>query len=303
MAARKKLKDRRLAKILIIQGGPAKEDPKKNLKNLIHLMDAGCEKENYDYVCFSELAAYKYFAGVMDIRYLALAEPIPGPTTDALSEKAQEYSTNIVLPVFEKGKVRGEFYNSTVIIGRDGNLIKGTLQDDSHIHCYRKVQVPLRDKEVSETYYFRRGPGYVVFDTDLAKIGTLICHDRSYPEGWRVLALMGAEIIFLGVNTWPKRRRHAFLSEISTMAIQNGYFVVVSSKGGVETAEMKRTFIGKSAIISPMGEILAEGPEDKGWILVSGEIDLDDVEQYHRTYHYFRDRRPELYGMISRHNI
>ena len=303
MDAKKTPKRKRPAKILVIQGGPAKEDPRKNLKKMIQLMDAGCMKENYDYICFSELASYKYFAGVMDTRYFDIAEPIPGPTTEALSVKAKEYSTNIVLPVFEKGKVRGEFYNSTVVIGRDGKLIKGKLQDNTNVDCYRKVQVPLRDKAVSETYYFKRGPGYVIFETDLARIGTLICHDRSYPEGWRILALMGAEIVFLGVNTWPERRRHAFLSEISTMANQNGYFVVVSSKGGIEIAEMKRKFIGKSAIINPMGEKLVEGPADKGWILVSKEIDLNAVEQYHKMYHYFRDRRPELYDMISKQNI
>ncbi len=296
-------KEKRLAKMLIVQCGPAKEEKDENIKILTHLMDEGFKEDHYDYVLFSELATAIYFAGIMDNRFFSYAEPIPGPTTEIFSKKAKEYSCNIILPLFEKGKVRGEFYNSAVVIDRNGNLVKGRLQDGKEIHCYRKVQVPLGDKEVNEKYYFRQGPGYVVFDTDLARIGILICHDRSYPEGWRILALMGAEIVFLGANTWPKRRRAAFLTEISTMAMQNGLFVVVSSKGGVETLEMERLFIGKSAIVSPMGEILVEGPEDKGWELIPGTIDLKDLERYHETYHYFRDRRPELYRLIAENVI
>ena len=300
----KKNREDHFAKILIVQGGPGKEDKEENISLLIRLMDEGFKKDHYDYVCFSELATTLYFPAIMDKRFFAYAEPIPGPATEVFSKKAKEYSCNICLPLFEKGKVKGEFYNSAVIIDRKGNLVKGRLQDGREVNCYRKVQIPLADKWANEKYYFRQGPGYVTFDTDLARIGTLICHDRSYPEAWRTLALMGAEIVFVGVNSWPPRRRAPFLTEISTMAVQNGLFVVVSSKGGPETVESELLFIGHSAIIRPIGgEILVEGPVDKGWELVSGTIDLQDLERYHETYHYFRDRRPELYKLITENNF
>ena len=289
--------------ILIVQGGPAGEDKEENIETLIRLIDEGCKSNHYDYVCFNEFATTTHFTGGVDNRFFAYAEPIPGPTTEVFSKKAKEYSCNMVLPLFEKGKVRGEFYNSAVVIDRKGNLVKGKLQDGREVHCYRKVQIPFGDRGVAQQYYFRRGPGYVTFDTDLAKIGTLICHDRSYPESWRLMAFLGAEIVFLGLNTWSVWRRELLHTEIRTMAYQNGLFVVLASRWGAESVGEEMRFIGRSAIVNPLGEILVEGPQDEGWELVAGEIDLQDLERYHEKYHFFRDRRPELYRLITENTL
>ena len=289
----------RSVKILIVQGGGANEDKNKNIERLIGLVDRGCRKEQRDFVCFNEFATTIHFTGGIDNRFFEYAEPIPGPTTDLFSKKAREYSCNMVIPIFERGKVRGEFYNSTVVIDRRGNLVKGRLQDGKEVYCYRKVQIPLGDRGVSQQYYFRQGPGYVTFNTDIAKIGTLICHDRSYPESWRLMALMGAEIVFLGLNTWSTWRKELLLTEIITMAYQNGVFIVMASRGGAESVKEGMQFIGRSAIVNPMGEVLVEGPKNRGWELVSGRIDLRELDRYYERYHFFRDRRPELYQLIT----
>ena len=289
----------RLVNTLIVQGGGASEDKNKNIERLIRLVDKGCRKGQYDFVCFNEFATTIHFTGGVDNRFFEYAEPVPGPTTDAFSKKAREYSCHMVIPIFERGKVRGEFYNSTVVIDRMGNLVKGKLQDGREVNCYRKVQIPFGDRGVSQQYYFRQGPGYVTFDTDVAKIGTLICHDRSYPESWRLMALMGAEIVFLGLNTWSTWRKGLLLTEIITMAYQNGLFIVMASRGGAESVKEGMQFIGRSAIVNPMGEVLVEGPKNKGWELVPGKIDLGELNRYYERYHFFRDRRPELYQLIT----
>jgi predicted amidohydrolase len=289
----------RLVRTLIVQGGGASEDKSENIERLVRLVDKGCRKARYDFISFNEFAPTIHFTGSVNNKFFEYAEPVPGPTTDALSKKAKEYSCNMVIPIFERGKVRGEFYNSTVVIDRKGNLVKGTLQDGREVHCYRKVQIPFGDRGVDQKYYFRPGPGYVTFDTDVAKIGTLICHDRSYPESWRMMALMGAEIVFLGLNSWSTWRKALLLTEIIAMAYQNGLFIVVASRGGAEGETEGLQFAGKSAIVNPMGEILVEGPEAKGWELVPGEIDLRELDRYHGRYHFFRDRRPELYHLLT----
>ena len=130
-------------------------------------------------------------------------------------------------------------------------------------------------------------------------MGCLICYDRSFPEAWKVLSLSGAEIIFVPNASAPKRRAQTFLTELQSAAIQNGAFVVAVNKGGLEVLDDERLFFGTSAVIDPESNVLAQCPAREGPAMLRAEIDLADKAEYNRKYHYLRDRRPELYGILS----
>jgi predicted amidohydrolase len=292
--------------ILVVQSGPSTMNKDENIKSLIEFIEKECFKKNFDFILLPELVTTPYFCGEINPKYFEWAETIPGYTTERFSTLAKKLSTYIILPIFEKGDAGGEFFDSVAILDKEGNLISGVLPNGEKLKCYRKVHIPFslnKPPEQSssiEKFFFRPGSGFPIFQTSLARIGCLLCYDRSFFEGWRVLALMGAEIVFLPSATWPKRRLDTFISELKTAAVQNGIFVVACNKGGIERMEAERHFFGKSCIINPMGEVIIEAPEDIGPIAISATIDLNQIYTHNISYHYMRDRRPELYDLISK---
>ncbi len=292
----------RPVRVLGIQGGPASLDKQQNVTTMVELMRKGLEDFEADFVVFNELATTMYFAGTNDPSWQDHAEPIPGPTTELFSRLAAEYRVNVVLPLYERGPRGGDFYNSAVFLDRKGEINPGLLPDGTVVNCYRKTHIPnsyAARPFSNEKFWFKPGPGLPVFKTDVGTVGCLICYDRSFPEAWKVLSLLGAEIVFLPTASPTKRRAHTFLIELQAAAVQNGVFVVAVNKGGVEVLEDERTFFGMSCLVHPDSDILAQCPRGQGPALLKAEFDLGDMVEYDRKYHYVRDRRPELYGIVS----
>lgn len=290
------------AKVLLIQNGPATTDSEKNIDENFALVDEATQDYSPDFVLFSELSNTQYFCGYNTPDAFELAEYIDGPSVAKAQELARKLGSYVLFPFYERGKVKGEYYNSVAVIDRNGELINGDLPDGRQVRVYRKNHIPDQwsySPGLNERYYFKEGPGLATFETEFGTISILICYERSFPEAWRVLALQGSKIMFVPVAAWGPNRADSWGGELRTAAIQNGLFVVASNKGGTEHTEGERTFFGASRIFTPMGEELAAGPANEGPFVLKAELDLDDVERHGKRYTFFRDRRPELYKTLS----
>lgn len=212
----------------------------------------------------------------------------------AVREVAKKAEIALVLPFGERA-VNG-YFNSTLIVNRAGDVV-GT---------YRKTHIPAYFPNAQaggtgsfEKFYFTPGAQLPVFDVDGIKIGVQICNDRLYPEGSRVLALNGAEVIFMpiaySVYNDPAHRNSIWELAIRSRAFENGVYVVAANKVGVEGV---RTHLGRSMIVDPTGLQMAEASNKEEQLLVA-EIDLDKVRASRKKFPWWRDRRPDLYGAIS----
>ena len=296
----------RLVKIVLIQGGSAAEDKQENIENNLKIID-NVSIEKSDFICFNELSTTPYFGIVHEPRYFDWAEPIPGPTTDAFAEKAKKYECCILVPIFEKGNL-GLYYNSVAVIGPDGEIIPGTLPNGTKVGSYRKVHLPLIEAPtpfgkglVNEHYYFKGGPGFPVFDTPKVKVGVCICFDRRFPETFRTMALQGCEIAFVPTASpivTPEAgaaTEMMFVTELQTRALENLIWVAGCNKGGYETlAGQKMGYFGRSCIIHPTGQVIAEGPSTEPAIL-SATIDLEEIARVRSIFPIWKERRPEAY--------
>lgn len=261
-------------------------------------------KDRSDFIIFDELSTTPYFGFVKNDKLFEWAETIPGPYTEKVGKKAKEYGCTILVPMFEK--FQGKYYNSVAIIGPDGNLIKGTLPDGSTVHRYSKVHVPrieiLDQGLIDEKYYFSPGPGFSVFKTPKATIGTCICFDRRFPESCRCLALGGAEIIFLPTDApfHALQSEDTYYSELRSRASENQVVLVSANKAGIEEFEGKKTnFIGRSCVIGPGGFIIDKPASPDKPAILSVKVDLSEVEKNRRILPLFVQRKPELYGRIT----
>ena len=293
---------RQTIRTLVVQCGPAHESTEENVRQHIALIREHAAEFNPDCVLLSELATTPYFGGYNDPKYFDLAEPVDGPSVQAFAELARDLDSYVLLPFFERGPVKGEFFNSVAVLDRNGELVRGELPGGGTVSCYRKCHIPDQysySPGLNERYYFKGGPGLATFDLEFGRIGILICYERSFPEAWRVLALRGAEIVFVPVALWGPNRASTWASELRTAAVQNGVFVVASNKGGYEMTDGERPFHGESQIITPMGDILTEGPVREGPAVLTASLDLNEIYEHGTRYMFFRDRRPELYGPIA----
>ncbi|RYV51742.1 nitrilase-related carbon-nitrogen hydrolase [Pengzhenrongella frigida] len=241
-------------------------------------------------ICFQELFYGPYFGITQDPQYYAYAEPVPGPTTARFAALAKELGIVIILPVYEEDQP-GVLYNTVAVIDADG----------SYLGKYRKHHIPHLPK-FWEKFYFRPGNlGYPVFDTAVGKVGINICYDRHFPEGWRVLALNGAEIVFNPNATAPGLSNRLWELEQPAAAVANGYFVVATNRVGLEDNEygdQAANFYGSSYVVGPDGNFVGEKGSATEPELLIREIDLDQIREVRERWQFFRDRRPEAYGPI-----
>src|ERR1051326_6361655 len=159
-------------------------DPGRNLLTAIARIGEAA-KQGAAVVCLPELFRSRYFAQREDARLFDLAEPVPGPTTEALTAVAREHHVVIVVPIFER-RAPGLYHNSAVLVDADGSIAG----------LYRKMHIP-DDPAYFEKFYFTPGDlGFRAFDTRAGKVGTLVCWDQWYPEGARLTALQGASVLF-----------------------------------------------------------------------------------------------------------
>jgi len=225
-----------------------------------------------------------FFITDLNMRYFETAEEIPGPITAMVSNLARELAVVIVAPIYERVD-RSVYYNSAAVIDADGKLLG----------VYRKNHIPLNTIFYEKLYFKPGNLGYPVFNTRFGKVGILICHDRHYPEGARALALNGAEIVLIPSATPDKSlSRKVWEKELCAHAIFNEYFVAGLNRIGVEG---NYVYYGQSVVFDPSGEMMVQaGPDEE--ILVA-DCDLDLITQRRRAWQFYRDRRPDTYGILT----
>jgi N-carbamoylputrescine amidase len=251
-------------------------------------------------VVLPELFRSRYFCQTEDAAQFGLAEAVPGPSTEALAALAAELDVTIVASLFEK-RAPGLFHNTAAVL----DAARGYLGK------YRKMHIP-DDPRYFEKYYFTPGDlGFKVFETPSAKLGVLVCWDQWYPEAARLTALKGAEILVyptaIGWHSEEKsrfgERQHAAWETVQrSHAIANGCFVVAVNRTGFEPdpgSDGGIEFWGQSFVAAPDGHVLARAPIDREAVLVV-EIDLAEIDASRVGWPFFRDRRIDAYGEITR---
>jgi N-carbamoylputrescine amidase len=273
-------------------------DPRENLgAGAARVAEAA--KQGAQLVCLPELFGSQYFCQTEDSAAFDLAETIPGPTTEEMSRVAKQAGVVLVVPMFER-RAAGVYHNSAVIIERDGSIAG----------LYRKMHIP-DDPSYYEKFYFAPGDlGFRAVDTSVGRIGVLICWDQWYPEGARLTALQGAEILFyptaigclpMDKGAYGDAQRDAWKTIQRSHAIANGVFVASVNRVGHETPVASAPgidFWGSSFVCDPMGSVLQEATTDKEQIILT-EVDLGRVEAIRRDWPFLRDRRIDAYSGIN----
>ena len=259
--------------------GPEKA---RNVDRLLTLLEMAAE-QGAGLACFQELATTLWFPAAAKEGAFSLAEPIPGPTTETFQAAAARYNLVVVLPIFERADA-GRYYNSAAVIDADGSLLG----------AYRKVHVPLLPLW-QEKYYFTPGEAdWPVFETAAGRIGVQICWDSFFPEGSRILALKGAEIL-LAPTAAAFASQARWQAVVTANAIANGLFIFRVNRVG---REERQEFYGKSFCVSPEGELFCEPSSAHDGVILA-DCDLALIEQTRRTWPFFRDRRPETYWELA----
>jgi len=241
-------------------------------------------------VCMQEIFNHPYFCPTQDPRWFAGAEPVPdGPTVALLRELARRHSMVIVAPVYELDP-GGARYNTAAVIDADGRFLGK----------YRKVHVPWRPQGSAEQYYFAHGDlGFPVFNTAYCRLGVYICYDRHFPEGWRALALNGAQYIVNPSATPAGTSRHLWHLEQPAAAVANDVYIGAINRVGIEAPWNIGNFYGSSYFVNPRGEIIAEASEDSDELLVA-DLDLELIEESRAKWQFPEHRRPDAYGDLTR---
>jgi N-carbamoylputrescine amidase len=249
-------------------------------------------------VCLPELFRSRYFCQTEDHENFRLAEEIPGPGTEALGRLAGELGIVIIVPLFER-RAPGLFHNTAAILDADGSLVG----------LYRKMHIP-DDPQFHEKFYFAPGDlGFGAWQTRHGKIGVLICWDQWYPEAARLTALAGAQFLFYptAIGWLPSEKvefgegQHAaWLTVQRSHAIANGIFVAAANRVGLEEAAGRAIeFWGGSFVCDPRGQVLASLDHESEAVLVV-ECDLGEVDTVRTHWPFFRDRRLDAYGGLTR---
>jgi len=219
--------------------------------------------------------------GAKDNDLFKEAETIPGYSTNEVAKLCKKYGVYVIFPMFEKA-VPGVYYNSSATIGPDGSIV-GT---------YRKTQVA--GVQALEKMYFRAGQDFKVHETEFApnaKFGTIICHDRRYPETSRILAMLGAEVMFCPTAA-PGYAHGVHWSNLNIMrAVDNGMFCVYSNRIGQEGVN---NYFGESMIVDPMGEVIASGGKEENAVVMA-DLDLDKVDEARIKVPTLRDMRGDFW--------
>jgi len=273
-------------------------DPSENLeKAAAKVVEAA--KAGAQIICLQELFRSQYFCRKEDADLFDLAEPIPGESTAVMAKLAKEHNVVIVASLFEK-RAEGLFHNTAAILDADGSLMG----------VYRKMHIP-DDPLYYEKYYFTPGDlGFKVWDTKYGRIGVLVCWDQWYPEGARLTAMQGANILFyptaIGWHPGEKakygpRQLDAWRTIQRSHSIANGIYVGAVNRIGFEQGpdDTGIEFWGNSFLADPQGQILAQASSDREEILVH-ECDPREMDTVRRNWPFFRDRRIDFYGDITK---
>ena len=278
-------------------------DPAVNLKRQVEFADRAA-KAGAQIICTQELFRSQYFCQLEDHRFFAMAESIPGPSTDALCKVARKHRAVVIASLFEK-RADGLYHNTAAVIDADGSILG----------LYRKMHIP-DDPLYYEKFYFTPGDtGFRTWETAYGKIGVLICWDQWFPEGARLTALQGAQILFYptAIGWHPSEKEEFGVAQHDAWrtiqrahAIANGVYVAVVNRVGFETGNVRGKsapghgleFWGASFFCDPFGRVIAEASHDHEEILI-GDVDLKTLEDIRRNWPFLRDRRIDAYAPIT----
>jgi N-carbamoylputrescine amidase len=268
-------------------------EPQRNLdKALTRIEEAAARGAKV--ICLQELFRSRYFCQSEEAGNFDLAEPIPGPSTEALSAVAAARKVVVVGSLFER-RTEGIYHNTAVVLDADGRLAGR----------YRKMHIP-DDPHYYEKFYFTPGDlDFTAHRTAHATVGALVCWDQWFPEAARLVALAGAQIVFyptaIGwergeVEVVRRRQLQAWETVQRGHAIANGMFVAVANRVG---AEDSLEFWGNSFVVDPFGEVIAHAGAGAEEILIA-DCNLGLIEETRRNWPFLRDRRIDAYGDLLR---
>jgi N-carbamoylputrescine amidase len=267
--------------------------PEANLAKAVEQIHYAA-RQGAQIVCLQELFRSRYFCQSEDTGCFRLAEPIPGPTTEVLSKIAAEHEIVLVTPLFEK-RAEGLFHNTAVVIDADGTLLGK----------YRKMHIP-DDPLYYEKFYFTPGDlGFPTFQTRYARLGVLICWDQWFPEGARLAALGGAQILFYPTAIgWQhadqlkarEAQREAWEIVQRGHAVANGVYLAAVNRVGTEDGLQ---FWGASFLSDPFGRLRARASQEAEETLIVS-CDLDRIDTIRQNWPFLRDRRIDAYGNLTK---
>ena len=281
----------------------ASPDPERNLQHAIDLV-GDAAKRGAQVVCLPELFQTQYFCQRENAALFDLAESIPGPTTERLSQVAKTLKIVLIASLFER-RAAGVYHNTAVVFDTDG----------ATLGMYRKMHIP-DDPLYYEKFYFTPGDlGFRAFDSAYGKLGTLVCWDQWYPDGARLTALQGAHVLFYptAIGWHPAEKEEFGVAQHDAWktiqrahAIANGVYVAVVNRVGFENGDIRGNrapgagleFWGRSFLCDPFGRVIAEASVDKEEILI-GDVDLKALEDIRRNWPFLRDRRIDSYAPIT----
>lgn len=288
----------RLLKVAVVQHA-CSDDRLQNLETSIRgIREAATQGAQL--VLLQEMHTALYFCQTEDPGQFDLAEPVPGPTTEALAELARELHVVVVSSVFER-RTADIYHNTAVVLDRDGDVAG----------CYHKMHIP-DDPGYHEKYYFTPGDqGFEPIVTSVAKLGVLVCWDQWYPEAARLMAMRGAEILLYPTaigwdpdddDNEKRRQLDSWVTIQRAHAIANGLPAMICNRVGFEPHPEGSggiQFWGSSFVAGPQGEILSQAPHDAPKVLLA-ELDQGRIEAVRRVWPFFRDRRIDAYADLTR---
>lgn len=250
-------------------------------------------------ICTQELFRSPYFCQAEKYEYFELAESIPGPTTETFQTFARKHGVVVIASVFER-RAPGLYHNSAVIIDADGTLLG----------VYRKMHIP-DDPLFYEKFYFTPGDlGFRAWQTRFGRIGVLVCWDQWYPEGARLTAMQGAEILFYptAIGWHPKEKVELGAKQYGAWetiqrshAVANGCYVAAINRIGLERPEGGDgiEFWGQSFVAGTFGQVLAKAAVDQEDVLLT-PVDLGEIDSTRTHWPFLRDRRIDAYSDLNK---
>lgn len=268
---------------------PVAEIKQAMLDKHVHYIEQAAA-QGVQVLCMQEIFYGPYFCAEQTNKWYESAERIPdGPTTQLMMELAKKHQMVIVVPIYEE-EMTGVYYNTAAVIDADGR----------YLGKYRKQHIPHCNPGFWEKYYFKPGNlGYPVFKTRHGTIGVYICYDRHFPEGARLLAMNGAEIIFNPSATVAGLSEYLWKLEQPAHCVANQVFIGAINRVGTEAPWNIGEFYGQSYFCDPRGQMVKVASRDKDELVVA-DLDLDQIKEVRDTWQFFRDRRPETYGDLAR---
>jgi N-carbamoylputrescine amidase len=294
------MKSSSIVKLGLLQGR-CSANPKENLRKTLAMAEQAA-KRGAQIICTQELFRSEYFCQSEDHKFFELAEPIPGPTTSAFQKLAKKHRVVIIASIFEK-RASGVYHNTAAVIDADGSLLG----------IYRKMHIP-DDPLFYEKFYFTPGDlGFKAWTTKFGKIGVLVCWDQWYPEGARLTAMQGAEILFYptAIGWHPREKKEYGANQHGAWeliqrshGVANGCYVAVTNRIGHEAPAGGEglEFWGQSFVAGTSGQILAKASVNKEEIMIV-PVDLAKVDVTRTHWPFLRDRRIDAYGDLTRRLI